>query len=392
MLIQTRALPSHVIVDPERLLPRFWATAWSLNTQGHSLSENTRKLLLRHIDAFYLLCDERFGHDSFDEAVSRRDAARTQEMVEAFYLHLTMDPDYTSTAVQRWEAVRGFVQHLARRLSPLSSQWSALSDTLRAMGKMRRPSRGRFRFIRALPSRTIADLLQVAHPSSSRNPFKGEAIRVRNWLIVNLLLLAGLRRGELMLLACDSLKADVDLDTGELMYWLDVTTVYEEDPRSTRPSIKTRLSHRQVPVSGDLANLYEHYVAESRDNASEYGHLLTAKGGAPLSAESISKVLVKTSEALSPEATKVFSERTGGKKAVSPHDLRHTCATARWSMFMAHEANRELTLQRMRAFFGWSVKSAMPEHYARAAVQEDLLRTWNTLFDTRVNLLRGLST
>jgi hypothetical protein len=61
-------------------------------------------------------------------------------------------------------------------------------------------------------------------------------------------------------------------------------------------------------------------------------------------------------------------------------------------MFMARGKDRELALQRMRAFFGWSVKSSMPDHYARAAVHEDLMRTWNALFDNRVGLLRGLHT
>ncbi|WP_213233897.1 hypothetical protein [Caballeronia sp. NK8] len=75
-------------------------------------------------------------------------------------------------------------------------------------------------------------------------------MRVRNWLIVNVLLLAGLRRGELMLLECRALKSDIDADTGDLIYWLDVTTTTELDPRHSAPSIKTAPSHRQVPVSG----------------------------------------------------------------------------------------------------------------------------------------------
>jgi hypothetical protein len=54
------------------------------------------------------------------------------------------------------------------------------------------------------------------------------------------------------------------------------------------------------------------------------------------------------------------------------------------------EQNRELTFQRMRAFFGWSVNSAMPEHYARAAIQEDLMQTWGRLFDLKISALRDI--
>lgn len=391
MIIHTDALPNFVIVDPHRMLPRYWATAWSLSTQGHALAVNTRKTKLRHIDAFYSFCDDRFGLDSFDFAVSHRDAVSTQKLVEAFYLELTSTPDYTTTAVQRWDAVREFVRHLSRQRAPSSQAWRSLSSTLGAMGRIRKPHRGRFRFIRAIPVGTLIDLLDVANPESDRNPFHDELVQTRNWLIVNLLLLAGLRRGELMLLECGSLKSDVDLETCEVVYWLDVTTTTEHDPRSSSPSMKTEHSHRQVPISADLAFLFEQYVSEYRHNGKEHGLLLTAMNGAPLSAEAITKVFTKLSSAISSELLSRFTERSGGKGRISPHDLRHTCATARYSMFMAHEPNRDLTFQRLRAFFGWSAQSSMPEHYARAAIQEDLLRIWGQLFDTRTSILRGLT-
>jgi integrase len=390
MLIHTQAVPIFVIVDSERMLPRFWATAWSLSIQGMALADNTLKRKLRHLDVFYRFCDSRFGRDSLDAAVSERDAERTRQMVEAFYLDLTAVPRFNTTAVQCWDAVRDFVQRLARQRAPSGQTWDALSSALWTMGRLRHPRRGQVRFARALPSGALKDLLEVAHPDTRRNPFKSACVRVRNWLIVNLLLLAGLRRGEMMLLECSSLKSDVDAETGDLVYWLDVTTTTEFDPRHTAPSIKTETSHRQVPVSDDLAHLFEQYVAEARHPDARHGLLLTSSGGAPLSAESISKAFDKLSSAMSTEAMARFSERTGGRQRIAPHDLRHTSATARYSMFMALGPDRDLALQRMRAFFGWSVKSGMPDHYARAAIQDDLLRTWNTLFDNRATVLRGL--
>ncbi|MDR5777715.1 MULTISPECIES: tyrosine-type recombinase/integrase [unclassified Caballeronia] len=335
-------------------------------------------------------CDDRFGLDSFDSAISHRDAERTRQLVEAFYLEITSSPDYTTTIVQRWDCVRYFVQRLARQRAPSSRAWSSLSSALWAMGKIRQPRRGRIKFIRAIPASTLVDLLNAARPSSELNPFRGAPVQERNWLIVNLLLLAGLRRGELMLLETSSLRADVDIETRETAYWLDVTTTAEYDPRSSAPGMKTDHSHRQVPVSEDLAILIERYVSTYRYAAAEHGFLFTAVSGAPLSAESINKIFERLSKAIPLEALTQFIERTGGKERISPHDLRHTCATARYAVFMAHEPDRELTFQRMRAFFGWSDRSTMPGHYARAAIQEDLLRTWNQLFDARVRLLRGL--
>lgn len=175
MIVKTDALPDFVIVDPQRMLPRFWATAWSLTIQGHALAENTRKLKLRHIDAFYSFCDERFGLDSLDSAISLRDAERTRQLVEAFYLEITSSTDYTTTTVQRWDCVRDFVQRLAWQREPSSRAWSSLLSALWAMGRIRQPRRGRFKFIRAIPLSTLVDLLEAASPSSELNPFRGGA-------------------------------------------------------------------------------------------------------------------------------------------------------------------------------------------------------------------------
>jgi integrase len=390
VLIRTQAVPDFVIVDPHRHMPRFWATAWSLTVVGRALSENTRKAKLRHLDRFYQFCDARFGQDSFDDAMSSQDAEKVLCMTETFYLDLTVSPDYNTTDVQAWDSVRGFIRRLALRLAPSKPNWLALSSMLQAMGKLRQPRQGKFSFIRALPKATLLDLLEVAHPGSARNPFVSESIRVRNWLIVNLLLLAGLRRGEALLLACDSLKEDIDPDTGEFVRWLDVTAVWDDDPRSSKPSIKTDMSRRQIPVSDELAELLQHYISEHRAHRAEHGLLLTAQSGFPLSAEACNKVFKTLTSVLCVEARTSLHQKSGGKESISPHDLRHTCATARYAMFMAMSTDRELALQRMRAFFGWSVKSPMPEHYARAAIQEDLMLTWNKLFSEKTDLLRRL--
>ena len=391
MLVRTPAIPDLIIVDPVRYMPRFWATAWSLTVVGRSLSENTRRMKLRHVDRFYLFCDDRFGIDAFDEAMSRRDAAAVLQMVETFYLGLTASPEYNSTDVQAWDAVRGFVQRLALRLAPTSPEWSGLSSMLFAMGKIRQPLRDRLRFIRALPQRTLVDLLEVAHPESARNPFKSAPLRMRNWVIVNLLLLAGLRRGEALLLSCDSSKEDVNVDTGDVVRWLDVTGTQDQDPRSTRPSIKTEQSHRQIPISQELAELLQRYVGEHRVHSAHHGLMLTASTGSPLSAEALNKMFKMLTKALSEPALGSLTDRFPGKQSITPHDLRHTCATARYSMFMNRSSDRELALQRMRAFFGWSIRSSMPDHYARAAIQEDLMQTWNSLFSERTDVLRRLS-
>lgn len=388
MLVRIKAPPGFAAVD-RWMRPRLWATAWSIGLAGPGLSPNTVRLQLRHIDRLYSFCDEAFGADSLDEAISTGNATATQLFLDAFFLELTADPNYTTTQVQCWASTCSFIGAIALRRATQEDSWLSLAAYLRAMRRVRRPATSRFKFVRALPDVALAALLNVAYPDAEENPFATPSARLRAWLVLHLLLLCGLRRGELLLLSLDSLKHDVDAATGRVVYWLNVTTTHDEDDtRSTRPSIKTLESHRQVPVSDSLAALYQQYVSEARIDSDDHGFLITSRSGRPLSAESVNKILQQLTGALDPVALKRFRDRSGQKKHISPHDLRHTCATARYALFIKVEPNRELALQRMRAFFGWSRTSDMPEVYARAAIQDDLLRTWNDLFDRRVQALR----
>lgn len=389
MVVRIGAPVEFAVVDA-MMRPRLWATAWATGLSGPGLSRNTIGQRLRHLDAFYKFCDAKFGNDALDDAISDRNAVAAQLMLDAFYLELTANPGYTTTAVQCWGVVRAFIRAISVRRSSSDDSWMSLDSYLHAVRTIRQPSTSRFRFVRALPDVTLIDLLEVARPGSKRNPFTTPATQLRNWLIVNLLLLCGLRRGEMLLLTVASLKHDVDPSTGALVYWLDVTTTDDEDDRSTRPSIKTRDSHRQVPVSQSLAAAYERYVTEARIDSARHGFLLTSRDSRPLSAESVNKALQVLTQRLSEHAVRRFQERTGHKRHLSPHDLRHTCASARFAMFLRQDGNRELALQRMRAFFGWSRTSDMPELYARAAIQDDLLRTWNDLFEQHVHAMRAL--
>lgn len=386
MLARIHTPPAFAAVD-SLLRPRLWATAWTMGLAGPGLAENTVRLQLRHLDNFYTFCDLRFGTDALDNAISQKDSVATQLMLDAFYLELTA-PGYNTTAIQCWGVVCGFVRAIGVRFAARDESWLALGSYLDALSKIRRPATNRFKFVRALPDVTLVELLDVCSPGSDRNPFRAAGLQLRNWLIFNLLLLGGLRRSELLLLTVNSLKNEFDPVERQNVYWLDVTTAEDEDNRSTRPSIKTRESHRQIPVSDSLAMVYERYLSEARVDGEGHGFLLTARDGEPLSAESVNKVLEKLGRSISERAMERFHARSGGKQHVSPHDLRHTCATARFAMFMQEDGNRELALQRMRAFFGWTRTSDMPELYARAAIEDDLLRHWRDLFDERLRALR----
>ena len=96
-------------------------------------------------------------------------------------------------------------------------------------------------------------LLDVSSPGHPENPFRDEASRWRNYILVLLQLFSGLRRGEALNLKPSSVCSGVDPKSGESWVWLNVlASDGSDDPRYERPGIKTVLSNRQVPLPPEV--------------------------------------------------------------------------------------------------------------------------------------------
>ncbi|WP_075794108.1 tyrosine-type recombinase/integrase [Massilia putida] len=363
---------------------------WTLY-EGGSWAENTLIGRLRYLDRFYVYCDSKFGQHALDNAFGDKNAERLHEIFDSFYISLTSKNSFSSTDVSCWDTVSRFFHYFANHWAVSSQQWRSLQKAVPQPGTLRASNKGRVKFIRALPDTALKGLLAVAEPGAADNPFITPAIQVRNWLLVLLMLLCGLRRGETLLLTLDSLKQDLDMRSGEVRYWLNVTNTSEEDLayvdiRTTRPSIKTPWSHREVPVSESFAELIVRYIGEYRTESTEHQFLFTSDTGEPLSAESVTKALRMYSLAMEPDTLKAFRQRAN-KKFISPHDLRHTCACVRYVAFLS-DGDKEKAMERMRVFFGWSKNSDMPDTYARAAIQDDVKNSVAKTFDAMLDTYR----
>lgn len=130
-----------------------------------------------------------------------------------------------------------------------------------------------------LSSEETVLLLESVKLDSDQNPWKSEFIRIRNRLIVHLLLNLGLRKGELL-----GIKVgNMNLERNEL-------TVHRraddfEDPRSIQPNAKTNA--RMLYVDQELASALHAYVVKYRQavsGARRHPFLFVANGsGAPMS-------------------------------------------------------------------------------------------------------------
>ena len=99
---------------------------------------------------------------------------------------------------------------------------------------LRPPKKYRKKKIRSLPYTVIEEIFSLVHPESKRNPFRNEKIRHRNFVIVSILYLMGIRQGELLLLSTNSIKTEFD----PIDLYFDVVLKHTEWPTKDY-SIKT---------------------------------------------------------------------------------------------------------------------------------------------------------
>ncbi|MBN3794124.1 helix-turn-helix domain-containing protein [Burkholderia sp. Ac-20392] len=76
----------------------------------------------------------------------------------------------------------------------------------------------------------------------------------------------------------------------------------------------------------------------------------------------VSKIFAQISLRLPLSVLKELKDRTG-KRSITPHDLRHTCAVMRLHQLLEQGDAMDEALQKLRTFFGWSKTSSMPSRY-----------------------------
>ena len=362
---------------------------------GPVLAESTLGIKLSAIEGLYVHAAERSGHD-LDLLIARADVAALQEVMGGFFLVLTNRSNVTGkNTSQSWSGAVDFIRFLMRRLTTESA--GICEDLERSFFEHEMllshllPSRARMRpaRLRALPACVVNELLQIAHPESASNPFRDEATRWRNYVLLLLLLFEGLRRGEAVLLTPHSVKDGVDLTTGKKYHWVNVQVSEGlEDPRYERPGIKTALSSRQIPLDQELVAVIDHYVDVHRLRQ-EHGFLFASNRGRPLSIRMVGYIFEALSERLSETARARLQDRCS-TTSVTAHDLRHTCAVARLGLLRDNGADHEESLQLLRSFFGWSKNSVMPSHYAEAHFEDRLKTVFETKLDSRTEFIRKL--
>ncbi|MEZ0470083.1 tyrosine-type recombinase/integrase [Luteimonas salinilitoris] len=366
---------------------------------NHDLAASSQVKKLRYIESLYGHADRQFGAHALDDALGNLNDVVLAEILESWFISIRNQPSVGPADESRWRAGLAFVGSVVTwlskstlptdRLRQIEARLHRLSHLYGQLHvrRSRQPSQ-----VRSLPASVIKALYEMLDPTSATNPFARQHTRWLAFISFLLMLHQGLRRGELLLLTADVIKDGFDERQQRSRCWMNVQeSPYSDDgddPRYSRPSIKSANSVRQLPVSEAVAGLMQTYVENYRGRPG-HAFLLNTQQDSPLSTESLTKMFLKISAGLPPSILRELKDRSG-KQSVTPHDLRHTCAVVRLNQLLHHGDSMDEALQKLRAFFGWSRESQMPVRYARAVFEDRLSSVWNNAFDDRVEILRAI--
>lgn len=192
-------------------------------------------------------------------------------------------------------------------------------------------------------------LLSVVDPESPQNPWKSEYVRRRNWLIVVVLLAAGMRQGELLGLQI----GDLSKTAPKLLIIRRADA--KEDARKDQPATKT--TDRQVELAPSIMRALWSYVNVERYRiaaARNIPQIFVSIKGEAISSSSIEKIFLELRGAC-----------PGLPVTLTSHVMRHT-----WNERFSEEADAmglsDVAEERARnSQQGWSDNSKTAATYTR---------------------------
>ncbi|MFZ3284104.1 tyrosine-type recombinase/integrase [Pseudomonas sp.] len=184
----------------------------------------------------------------------------------------------------------------------------------------------------------------------------------RNLVVFHLLRESGIRNSELLGIRVAGFQRT---NRGYITTKIEASTDMNLDPRTSPATVKT--FNRELKISDSLWGLIERYIIERKKIKASIKHpfLIIGISGQPLSNDAVGKIFRTLSEQI--------------ELKITPHSLRHSWACnfilneyEKASFVTGREKERIISnaLSVLRVQMGWSLKSSMPEHYAKYAFQK----------------------
>lgn len=226
---------------------------------------------------------------------------------------------------------------------------------------------------KSLDKQQISMLLETIEINSIKNPFK-ECVRIRNELIIDILLETGIRGGELLNLRID----DVNITKCEIHIVRRPDSI--EDTRIRQPLVKTL--GRKIPISKNLSEKIQKYIDISRSNqvlSINHKYLLVShsdnsKLGSALTITGFQKIFIK------------LGESDPLLKSITAHSLRHTW-NIKYSENMYRMADPEhyVLYEKVRNYLmGWKNTSRTADTYTQRYLVNEATKIMNVINSTKL--------
>ncbi len=351
------------LVDATSWIPARVALRWAMRYRRYRVQSSTLASNLRVLGKLYRWTQEAAGFDLDDhltegctlqnreiESLARsfRSAGGVQELdTGTFDQHLAIVEDFLKWSLDSEN--RGgrrsidLVQ-LAQERSRIGLILHSLRAGARATDRIEPLEEAEIRAIRNSigPRRDAQGALSFPEVFSPHT-------RLRNWLMFEVALELGIRRGELLKLRLDSLPRGADDGIRVLRRPDD-----PHDSRSKEPAVKT--AERVIPASSNLLAAIRAYLTYPRPMGRVSGkspYLFVARSGSPVSMDTADDVIAAI----------------GGHSGVSPlswHRLRHT-----WAERMAEAfADQPNGMDRLVYLGGWTNPQSATRYIQRALASQ----------------------
>lgn len=302
----------------------------------------------------------------FDELIRKNNIIEINDKIDGFCSWL-YSRDYQNYSINKpisnslfdinIRAVRAFLEWCLLRSNCSSNELRILKNKL-TVNLIHNPSQKKN--YKSLSLEELKHVRKVISITSDLNPFPIR-LRLRNYLLVEILLQSGLRLGEILLLKTNDFKLSDENNN----YYIEVNkrNVDLEDSRKIRPSVKNSFSNRIVAISNDLMQLIDIYIRSNRKSLGNklnkmHGFLFISDNGKPINLNTVEYIFKKIE-------TKVNTVQKDKTIRFTPHVLRHTFANQFLEYLIELEKmDMELAKDKLREICGWSLGSPMPTHYA----------------------------
>lgn len=313
---------------------------------------------------------------AFKPNLKRLESSRHTAIIDA-------DIVETMTTYNRLSNIISYTVWLANSLAPAKAmkQIEKMEEHFKTYRPTKKSSNNNDpNVFKSLTQSQMIRVLDIIRPDATDNPWKDEATRYRNQMIVNVLYDVGCRKSEVL-----SLKA-TEIEVGAYELKIRRSADDPDDDRKDQPLVKT-LS-RDVGVSEDVFEMVENYIIKYRSQVQGSGKnpflILSHQNGA------------KTAKALSISGLKgvfeTLSEAVGFK--VGPHPIRHT-----WNdefsddieaAIEAGEITEEEAEDTRSYLMGWKENSGTAKIYTKRYQQKKSLRFALKLQEKRRNRVNSI--